>query len=184
MIIAAGVSVGLPQSRQAIREAEQSFNLALKLEQSGNTEQALAIYSRLVKEFPGNIRYYQRLKHVLRNSAQYSELLQVINDHLRLQPNDIQSLVELGDVQLALGNKNQALLTWESILQQYPNNHMAERLVLTHLFANNLTDEGTDLLTHLREIKGDSSFFAPDMGRLYAARLSYNLATDEFLRYL
>ncbi len=52
---------GQTPSRQAIREAEQSFNLALKLEKAGNTEQALAIYVRLVEEFPGNVRYYQRL---------------------------------------------------------------------------------------------------------------------------
>ncbi len=169
---------------QAIREAEQSFNLALKLEKSGNTEQALAIYVRLVEEFPGNVRYYQRLKQMLRNSAQYSELLRVIDDHLRLYPDDIQSLVELGNVQLALGRKSQALQTWDGILQRFPGNLMTERLVLTHLFTNNLTDEGTALLERLRSAKGDSGFFALDMGRLYAARLIYDLATEEFLRYL
>ena len=169
---------------QAIREAEQSFNLALKLEQAGNTEQALAIYVRLVEEFPGNVRYYQRLKYLLRNSAQYSELLRVIDDHLRLYPDDIQSLVELGDIQLALGQKSLALQTWDGILLRFPGNLMTERLVLTHLFTNNLTDDGTALLERLRAAKGDSGFFALDMGRLYAARLSYDLATEEFLRYL
>jgi len=172
------------QTGQAVREAEQSFNLALKLEKAGNTEQALAIYVRLVEEFPGNVRYYQRLKYLLRNSAQYSELLRVIDDHLRLYPGDIQSLVELGDVRLALGQKSQALQTWESIIERFPGNRMTERLVLTHLFTNNLTDEGTALLERLRTAKSDSGFFALDMGRLYAARLSYDLATEEFLRYL
>jgi len=169
---------------QAVREAEQSFNLALKLEKAGNTEQALAIYVRLVEEFPGNVRYYQRLKHLLRISARYDELLQVIENHLHRYPADIQSLVELGDVRLARGQKNQALETWESIIQRFPGNRMTERLVLTHLFTNNLTDEGTALLERLRTAKSDSGFFALDMGRLYAVRLSYDLATEEFLRYL
>lgn len=185
LLLLAGVLVaGQLQSHQVIREAEQSFNLALKLEQSGNTEQALAIYFRLVEDFPDNIRYYQRLKHVLRNTARYDELKRVIDAHLRQRPDDIQSLVELGDVQLAMGRKTQALQTWESILQRFPGNRMAERLVLTRFFANNLTDEGTELLARLREEKGEPAFFALDMGRLYAARLSYDLATDEFLHYL
>jgi len=172
------------QAGQAIREAEQSFNLALKLEQAGNTEQALAIYVRLVEEFPGNVRYYQRLKYLLRNFARYDELLQAIENHLLRYPADIQSLVELGDIQLALGQKSLALQTWDGILLRFPGNLMTERLVLTHLFTNNLTDDGTALLERLRAAKGDSGFFALDMGRLYAARLSYDLATEEFLRYL
>ncbi|MFC1543134.1 tetratricopeptide repeat protein [Candidatus Neomarinimicrobiota bacterium] len=185
-----GMVEGSPQSlqiqadRQRAREAEQSFNLAVKLEQSGNLEQAQAIYNRLVEEFPGNMRYYQQLKQLLRNSAQNSELLRIINDHLRLQPNDMQSLVELGDAQLAMGQKSMALQTWEGILERFPGNRITERLVLTHLFVNNLTDEGTALLERLRETKGDSSFFALDMGRLYTARLIYDRATEEFIRYL
>ena len=181
----AGVALaGSPQDRKALREAEQSFNLALKLEQAGNTEQALAIYVRLAREFPGNYRYYQRLKLLLRNSARYDELLQAIDDHLRLFPDDIQSLVELGNIQLAMGRKGPALQTWEGILQRFPRNATAERLVLTQLLTNNLTAEGTALLARLREARGDPGFFALDMGRLYAARLSYDLATEEFLRYL
>ncbi|UCH63063.1 MAG: tetratricopeptide repeat protein [Fidelibacterota bacterium] len=171
-------------SMRAIKEAEQSFNLALKLEKAGSTEQALAIYVRLVEEFPDNVRYYQRLKYVLRNSARYDELLQAIENHLLRYPADIQSLVERGDAQLALGQKSLALQTWESVLQRFPGNRMTERLVLNHLFTNNLTDEGIALLERIRSAKSDSGFFALEMGRLYASRLSYDLAAEELLRYL
>ncbi|UCD36703.1 MAG: tetratricopeptide repeat protein [Fidelibacterota bacterium] len=183
-LVAGMTAANPPQHPQRTTEAEQSFNLALKLEQAGNTEQAVAIYTRLVEEFPGNLRYYQRLKHVLRNTARYGELLQVIDEHLTLYPQDIQSQVELGDIQLALGRKERALQAWEGILQRFPGNMMAERLVLTHLFTNNLMDEGHAVLERLREAKNDPSFFALDMGRLYAARLSYDSATDEFLRHI
>ena len=172
------------QGQSPTREAEQSFNLAVKLEQAGNREQARAIYERLVAEFPGNRRYYQRLKRLLRSSAQYRDLLQVVDAHLRRYPDDIQSRVELGDAQLALGDKAQALRTWEGLLQRFPESAMAERLVLTHLLTNNLTGEGVALLERLRLEKGDPSYFALDLGRLYAARLAYDLATKEFLRYL
>jgi tetratricopeptide (TPR) repeat protein len=94
-----------PQHPQVVREAEQSFNLARRLEQAGNLEQALAIYTRLLDEFPSNIQYYQRMKYLLRNNARYVELIEVIHDHLDLYPNDIQSRVELGDIQLAQGDK-------------------------------------------------------------------------------
>lgn len=173
-----------PQHPQVLPEAQQSFNLARRLEQAGNLEQALAIYTRLLDEYPGNIQYYQRVKHLLRNNARYAELIEVIHAHLDLFPNDIQSRVELGDIQLALGDKEGAVIIWEDILRRFPQNQMAERLVLTHFFSNNLTQEGTQLLTLLREEKNDSSFFALDMGRLYAARLNYDQALDEYLRHL
>jgi tetratricopeptide (TPR) repeat protein len=180
-----GISFAEPiQHPQRTSEAEQSFNLALKLEQAGNIEQALAIYTRLVEEFPSDLRYYQRLKNILRNAARYDDLLRVIENHLNLSPNDLQSLVEFGDVQLALGRKDQALLIWESILSRFPGNIMAERLVLTHLFTSNLTDEGKELLDRLRVDKTNPSFFALEMGRLHAARLNYDHATDEFLLHL
>ncbi|UCH10503.1 MAG: tetratricopeptide repeat protein, partial [Fidelibacterota bacterium] len=138
----------------------------------------------LVNEFPANQRYYQRLKNVLRNAARYNDLLQVIENHLIQNPNDIQSLVELGNVQLALGRKDQALSIWESILSRFPGNLMAQRLVLTHLFTNNLADEGSGLLNRLREDRNNPSFFALEMGRLHAARLNYDDAIDEFLLHL
>ncbi len=172
------------QTDQQLREAEQSFDLARQLESIGNIEQALAIYYRLVEEFPNTISYYQQLKQALRNSARYSELLQVIDDHLSLNPNDLQSFVELGDVQLALGQDSLALQSWESVLERFPGNVIAERLVLNHILSNNLLEEGRALLEHLRTIKGDSSFFALDMGYLYTSRMTYDLATDEFLLYL
>ncbi|MFC1618988.1 tetratricopeptide repeat protein [Candidatus Neomarinimicrobiota bacterium] len=184
IFVAAITRADSSQHPQVLREAEQSFNLARRLEQAGNLEQAMAIYTRLLDEFPGNIQYYQRMKYLLRNNARYAELIEVINDHLDLYPDDIQSRVELGDIQLAQGDKEGAIAIWEDILQRFPLNQMAERLVLTHFFSNGLTQEGTQLLTQLREEKNDSSFFALDMGRLYASRLSYDLALDEFLRHL
>jgi len=172
------------QSEQQLREAAQSFDLARQIEASGNIEQALTIYYRLVEEFPGTLSYYQQLKQVLRNSARYSELHQVIDNHIRLNPNDLQSFVELGDVQLALGQDSLALQTWESVLGRFPGNVLAERLVLTHIFSNNLLEEGKSQLERLRTIKSDSSFFSLDMGYLYTLRMDYSLATDEFLLHL
>lgn len=166
------------------RAAEQSFNLALKLERAGSIEQATAIYEQLVTDFPANPRYYQRLKRVLRSSARYDDLRRVINARLHRQPDDLQSQVELGDVFLLLGRKSAALRTWESLLVRFPQNATAQRLVLTHLLTSNLTEEAVGLLARLRVEKGDAAFFSLDMGRLYAARLAYDLATTEFLRYL
>lgn len=180
----APAAAGGSQDRRAVAEADRAYHLAIKLEQSGNREQALTIFYRLVDDFPGNQRYYQQLKRLLRNTNQQTELLKVIDEYLVRRPVDIQSRVEIGDAYLALGQKEQALAAWEGILQLFPGNLMAERLVLTHLIANNFTEEATAKLEQLRAVKHDSSFFALDMGRLYASRLNFDLATDEYLRYL
>ena len=183
-LFVAAPAAGWAQDRRVAEEADRAYQLAIRLEQSGNREQALTIFYRLVDDFPANQRYYQQLKRLLRNTHQHTELLQVIDDYLLRRPVDIQSRVEIGDAYLALGQKDQALAAWEGILQQFPGNPMAERLVLTHLIANNFTEEATAKLEQLRAVKHDSSFFALDMGRLYASRLNFDLATDEYLRYL
>lgn len=183
-LLVAPPAIGWSQDRRAVEEAERAYHLAIKLEQSGNREQALTILYGLVDDFPGNQRYYQQLKRLLRNTNQHAELLQVIDDYLVRHPVDIQSRVEVGDAYLALDQKEQALAAWGEILQLFPGNPMAERLVLTHLIANNFTEEATAKLAQLRAVKHDSSFFALDMGRLYASRLNFDLATDEYLRYL
>ncbi len=183
-LLAAPPAAGWAQDRRVVVEADQAYHLAIQLEQSGNRDQALTILYRLVDEFPDNQRYYQQLKRLLRNTNQHTKLLQVIDDHLVLHPVDIQSRVEIGDTYLALGQTEQALAAWESLIQLFPGNPMAERLVLTHLIGNNFTEEATAKLEQLRAARHDSSFFALDMGRLYASRLNFDLATDEFLRYL
>ncbi|MCH6579444.1 MAG: hypothetical protein IH802_03670, partial [Nitrospinae bacterium] len=65
-----------------------------------------------------------------------TDLLQIIGDHLRRHPDDLQSMVELGDTYLALGRKTTALQTWEGLLVRFPQNATAERLVLTHLLTH------------------------------------------------
>jgi len=175
---------GQAQSPQKLREADRAFNMALRLEQAGNAEQALTIYYRLVEEHPANLRYFQRLKYLLRNTGQQVELLQAIHEHLKSYPDDIQSIVEAGDAQLALEQKDLALQTWEGILARYPDNTSAQHMVLSHLFINNLVDEGRVVLESIRNTRRDTAFFSLDMGRLYASRLSYDLAADEYLLYL
>ncbi len=170
--------------RLAARQADNQFKLAMQLEQAGNVPQAQAIYSDLVTQFPGNSKFYLRYKRLLRTSGQYLELLTVLEVHLQSYPDDIQSQVEVGETYLALGRSTDALATWEAVLDRFAGNTTAERLVLSRLFTSDLAEEGQTVLARLRQAKGDSGFFALDMGRLYAARLNYEQATDEFLRHL
>jgi tetratricopeptide (TPR) repeat protein len=164
--------------------ASADYALALKLEKAGNFDQALDIYFRLVTDYPRDNRYFQRLKQLLRRIGHHGELIQVIEDHLKIQPADIQSYVEIGDSYLALGRQDMAMDAWENLLNVFPGNPVAERLVLSHMLLGNLLDEGRELLTQLRTSKREPAFFALDMGRLYASRLSYDLATDEYLNHL
>ena len=164
--------------------ASATYALALKLEKAGNFDQALDIYFRLVTDYPGDNRYFQRLKQLLRRIGRHGELIQAIEDHLKIQPADIQSYVEIGDSYLALGRQDMAMDAWENLLNLFPGNPVAERLVLSHMLLGNLLDDGRELLTQLRTAKNEPAFFALDMGRLYASRLSYDLATDEYLNHL
>ncbi|MCH7938713.1 MAG: tetratricopeptide repeat protein [Candidatus Marinimicrobia bacterium] len=170
--------------RLAARQADSQFKLAMQLEQAGNSSQAQAIYSDLVTRFPGNAKFYLRHKRLLRTSGQYLELLTVLEAHLLSYPDDIQTHVEVGEAYLSLGRSADALAAWEAVLDRFAGNTTAERLVLSRLFTSDLAEEGRAVLARLRQAKGDSGFFALDMGRLYAARLNYDQATDEFLRHL
>ncbi len=164
--------------------ADASYALAVKLEKAGNFDQALGIYAQLVADHPRNTRYYLRLKQLLRRMGRHAELIQVIEDHLQIQPGDIQSYVEIGDAYLALGRQDMAMDAWEHLLNMFAGNPTAERLVLSHMLLGNLLDEGRDLLAQLRVSKNEPAFFALEIGRLYAARLNYDLASDEYLIHL
>ncbi|MFC1481969.1 hypothetical protein ACFL6E_06970 [Candidatus Neomarinimicrobiota bacterium] len=167
-----------------VQDASASYALALKLEKAGNFDQALNIYFSLVTDYPRDNRYFQRLKQLLRRLGRHAELIQAIEDHLKFQPADVQGYVEIGDSYLALGRQDMAMDAWENLLNLFPGNPVAERLVLSHMLLGNLLDEGRDLLMQLRTAKNEPAFFALDMGRLYASRLSYDLATDEYLIHL
>ncbi|MCK4577413.1 MAG: hypothetical protein KAU50_01405 [Candidatus Marinimicrobia bacterium] len=182
--LALALSGAAGQRATGPKQAESSFKLAVQLEQAGNTEQAQAIYHQLVSDFPANGRYYHRYKRLLRNSAQYTELLSVLETHLSHFPNDLQSHIEVGGTYLQLGNRQMALMTWDNLLTTFADNLTAERLILSTMLSGELRDEGIAILKGLRAEKGDAGYFALELGRLHAGRMNYEAATDEFLRYL
>ncbi|MFC1746714.1 hypothetical protein ACFLZR_00075 [Candidatus Neomarinimicrobiota bacterium] len=166
------------------RSGNPKFDLAQQLERSGQVEQALVIYYQLVEEFPGNYTYVQALKTNLRSNKKYEELLRVLRQQLDQNPNDLQAYVEVGDTYLAMGAKDSALAAWYNILDKFPENLTANRVVLSQLFINNLVQEGQIILSQIRQRLDDPAFYALDIGRLYASRLNYDLALDEFLLHL
>jgi len=184
-LVAATLWTTLPARQLESRErADQSFQMALRLERSGNLDQALAIYRNLVDDFPNVTRYDQQLIRLLRKQQKYTEWLSLLQTKLGAQPEDIHSHIEVGEVYILMNQRRKAVEAWEAVLEKFPGNALAERLVLTSLFNHGFGDQGEAMLNRIREGKNDPAFFAMEMARLHSMRLSYDHATDEYLRYL
>lgn len=184
-LVGATLWTALPaQQLESRGRADQSFQMALRLERSGNLDQALAIYRTLVDDFPNVARYDQQLVRLLRKQQKYTEWLSLLQTKLDAHPEDIHSHIEVGEVYILMDQRRKAVEAWEAVLEKFPGNELAERLVLTSLFNHGFGDQGEAMLSRIREGKNDPAFFAMDMARLHSMRLSYDHATDEYLRYL
>ena len=189
IIVAIGLLAALAQPAHAQRfqspqDANNSFQMAIRLERAGNFEQSLAIYRQLVQQFPRQNQYYRQLVRLLRQQQQYSQWLAAIREHLEHQPADLQSHIEVGTVYLLLNRPDEAVQAWEGVLVTFAGNPNAEQLVLTRLLNSGFTDKGRQLLKQLRARRNDPTYFAMEIARLYTLRLSHNLAADEYLRLL
>ena len=181
LVLAAGLQAQQSEDRS---RADQSFQLGLRLEQAGNIEQALAIYRDLNENYPAQNRYYYQLVRLLRQQGRHSEWLAVLNLHLEHFPEDIAGRIDVGEIYLQMNRREEAVAAWGEVLTDFPGHQVAERLVLTRLFNRGFIKDGQSLLDDLRAAKGDSAFYAMEIARMHTVRLSYNLATDEYIRHL
>lgn len=158
------------------------LNQAQTFERVGYFDRAAEIYRSLFESDPRNSIYYQGLKRNLMQLRRYDEMLAAIQRRLAVV-DDLSCRIDIGVVYYNQNNQDGALKQWHDLLQQYPTVGTYAS-VAASMKECRAFDEALRVYQEGRERFGQESLFAIELADLYVARLEYEAATAELLRYL
>ncbi|MCF7805691.1 MAG: tetratricopeptide repeat protein [Candidatus Marinimicrobia bacterium] len=181
--------IQLLQQRQLENVPQQDANIrnqlrqASALEQQGRLEEASKVYRQLYEQHPEQEAVYRNYVDILVRMSDYGAAEAVISRYLKSHPSDIQSLVKLGTVFYNQNDKEKALRQWRSVLESLGRNTRNYQVILNEMVRNGLYTEARETANEARDVLGQPSFYALQLGSVFSSRLNYDHATEEYLLY-
>ncbi len=164
-------------------QTERLLNMARSYEQSGQFARSLELYQRLWRDEPQNVMYYRGVKQNLTNLKQFDQALSVVQQMVAANPSPLVE-ADLGDAYYKLGQEDQAVAAWNSMIQKSPKNPSIYQIVASAMIANRLYDEAIKIYEKGRAAIKDNQLFLIEMANLYQARMDYEKAILLYLEYL
>ncbi|MBL7135555.1 MAG: tetratricopeptide repeat protein [Candidatus Marinimicrobia bacterium] len=168
-------------TKQIDRELNSKLRLAQRLERQGQVEQAMKIYRYIVEKKPGNYSYYNRYVNLLFKSKDFAELNHVINRYLEYNPNNVNAIVDLGELYYARGDTFLAFKYWDESLERFNHSVSFYRTLFNGMIAHQLYDRAEKLFIQAREYHNKSYLFSLELASFYMIRGEYILSTREYL---
>jgi tetratricopeptide (TPR) repeat protein len=177
-----GVIIATSALSQTPQQNAAQLRLAQDFERMGQYDRAADIYAKLFNTDPRNGAYYFGLKRMLLQLRRYDDLTAVINRRLEVI-DDVNTRVDLGDVDFKRGQAERARALWKELLQQYPQPGTFAA-VANAFVENRAYDEAMQIYLQARQQLNNPSLFMLEMANLYSLRANYEAATAEYLRFL
>jgi tetratricopeptide (TPR) repeat protein len=154
------------------------------LERQGNLEGARAIYQELLRKNKRNLLAYRRLKDIHKQLGEYDQALELILNHLKDYPTDLQAHVELGEIYFLKGDPNAAREVWDDFEARFGNNPGTYRILVNFYVRLGLEAELEAVVKRGRARFNDPGLLALDLANYHSARRNFDRAVDEYLNYV
>lgn len=169
---------------QGHNQDQSIFMRAQALERMGRTDEAIQLYTSLMKDNPTNQVYYLRLSELLRHVNRLDDLLILIEERLKYDSKDIDLLLDKAGVLYVQGQKPEASALWSAIQKNNPPTPMLFTRIANSQLIAGAVDDALQTLLAGRQRLNDPAAYAADLARVYAARMVYDKAAEEYLRHL
>jgi len=169
-------------SLAAQQDDRRLLQTALKLENDGQVEAAVAIYEQLVRKNIRNTTVVYRLSSAYQKLGHYDAAVTLLQTRLRKSPSDVTAMTRLSDVYYAAGRHEEADRQVEHILRVSPNQgtfasmgHRYER--------RNQDTKAASVYTRGRDILNGPDLFARELAQIYERAEEYPDAVREYGRF-
>jgi tetratricopeptide (TPR) repeat protein len=171
-------------SFQLSAQTEQPKNmlrLAQALEQQGDVERALQIYSDLFSADSNNYVYFDAVRRGNVQLKRYETAIRVSIARFRMTPNDVSLHANIGGLFSMAGMERQSDSVWNSLLQSAQKNQMVFRLLANEQVNLRLFDKAIATYRQGRRDIGDPFLFANELAYLHTFTMDYANMTREYL---
>ena len=124
----------------------------------------------------------QTMIRLAREARDLEAAVRYASDLSNLQPDNSGHLKNLGELQLEMQQKDQALATWNRIRARNPPDRQAHQLFVTILADHGFVNEAVNAVDGARRLFGSPALFAEEMGQLLVRQGDYMNATTEYLQ--
>ncbi|MFZ4619747.1 MAG: tetratricopeptide repeat protein [Bacteroidota bacterium] len=162
-------------------QTQNMFRLAQALEQQGEIERSLQIYSDLFAADSNNFLFFDAVRRGNVQLKRYDAAIQLSINRLRKTPNDISLLANIGGLYATAGKEHQSDSVWNIVLRMANKNQNFYRIVANEQVSLRLFDKAIGTYVQGRKDIGDQFLFAGDLGYLYSFMMDYSNMTREYL---
>ena len=106
----------------------------MAMERAGNISEAKSIYAKILEDNPKHQPSFFQIRSIFTREADYDSAILLVKSWLKNNPNDLQSILTLGEYYFRDQQKDKALEIWEEFYQTKLDNKTTYRL-LFHTYA-------------------------------------------------
>lgn len=176
------VSTALTQEQDK-KFYRHQLQLGADLERLGQYEKALDLYLRLYRNAPQDHTVYLGAKRCLVQLGEFDRLEKLVRAAYK-NTGRLEYQVDLGELFYRKGKEKKSFEHWEELIQQNSKRsniyiHIGQTLTRLRLY-----DEAIKLYLRGRGNTGQNDLFIHELANLYIHRMDYELAAEEYVRYL
>lgn len=177
LILFLQLSISLSQNNSG------ALRTARLMERKGNTENAVAIYSDILKKGHDQ-QAYINLKKIYSRMEKYDDLASLVKDYKKRFPKKMEPYLDLGEAYWKLKKEDLARQEWALAEAKFGANINTYKKFL-YLFTNlGLSGDVQSLIHRARTKFNDPSILSMDIANYHFSRKSYKTAVVEYLNYL
>ena len=165
-------------------DAEVQLRLAQSFEQSGEWEQAVALFEKLHGIDPNNEIYFEGLQSGYVHLRAYDKAIDITEQRLKSQPGSIGLLASLGGIYCESGSEQKSDSVWNRLIETDKRNIGLYRLVASQLMEHRLFEKAVQTYLAGRKASGNDAAFNDELASLYTVLQQYTAASTEFVKLL
>ena len=162
--------------------SRQQRRLAIEYERLGRYEKALEIYQVLYTANVQDFSAFDGVKRCLIAQRKFDEAITFVETYL-VKNDQAHIKADLGNIYFAAGMEKKAKNIWHDVLVHNQMNASAYQFVASAMLSSHLVEDALKTFEAGREGLKDPNLFASEMARIFAARLEYEKAAAEYIKY-
>ena len=160
------------------------FRLGQSYENAGNLQKAKETYEKLIEIQPDNYVFFDALNRMYVQLKEYDNSISLIEQRLKINPDDINLKGLLGSTYYLKGDEDKAFKTWDDALEQAPQNVTSYRIIANYAIERRVFNKAIEYLSRGKKLSEDNSYMSYELANLDALLMRYKDAAEEYCSLL
>jgi tetratricopeptide (TPR) repeat protein len=165
-------------------DIEARLRLGQSYERAGDWENAVRVYEELYARDSANVVFFENLRRSYLQLKRHTDAIRIIQSRLRIRPNDVALLAQLGSVYARDGDEANAVAAWDRALAVDRRSLNGYYVVSNSAIESRMFERAIGFYQRGRTELGDPMLFTAEIASLHALTMNFGEATREYLKLI